>query len=135
MTEFFKVCLGTIVGEEEIMTSSKCADFYDSALAGIAYVGVSGDPNVSLNPCQHSFTIDSLVYNTEEPTAGLSSGGVAIFKVLEEQYDEVTNIDHGSLNIIQAYLKKGMPQCIAAACIPTEQIPHGSRCWIPKGKC
>jgi len=108
------------------MTSSKCAAFWDPTLKGVAILGLSGDLGSSgLGGCVHVFVIDNLLLNTHAVDTSESIGGVAIFSLLFFTGE----------NIIESYMNKGMPNCIAAACIPSEQIPHGSRCWIPKGKC
>ena len=107
------------------MTSSKCGAFFDPTLKGTAYLGLSGDPsNSATDDCALMMTIDNMVFNTD-PVDTSPLGGVAMFSVFALTGE----------NIIEAYMNKGMPNCIAAACIPSEQIPHGSRCWIPKGKC
>ena len=108
------------------MTSSKCGAFFDPTLKGTAYLGLSGDPsNSATDDCALMMTLDNMLLNTHAVDTSESIGGVAIFSLLFFTGE----------NIIESYMNKGMPNCIAAACIPSEQVPHGSRCWIPKGKC
>jgi len=125
--------MGTIVGANEIMTSSKCAAFFDLNYMGSAYLGMSSDPSeFNVDDCNMAMVIDSVFLNTQPVDTSESIGGVAIFKVWAPA---IVGGQMKQVNIIEAYMNKGMPHCIAAACIPSEQIPHGSRCWIPKGKC
>ena len=108
------------------MTSSKCAAFFDPNLKGSVYLGLSGDPSDRpLTECTWPLVIDSMLLDTHAVDTSESIGGVAIFTIFSLMGE----------NIIEAYMNRGMPNCIAAACMPSEQIPHGSRCWIPKGKC